>query len=512
VVTCRAGAALLALLIGASAGAPARASCLTSTLTPGDHSFSLSVSGRTRTFLVHVPPSYSKLRATPLVVDIHGYTGNASQHRGVSGFRELSDQAGFIAVWPQGVSDSWNAYGCCGNADSSNVDDVGFMRALVNDLKNRANIDNTRVFVTGHSNGGSMTHQLHCVAADVFAAGAAVAFPLNISASSCSPSRPMSSLHFAAKSDSLVPYNGGGFIGAQSASTSFTARKTVAGCSGSPITTQTFPNGDKCDTYNTCSGGVKVTMCSISSSHYMYDEQNVVEIAPFVWNTLFSQSRMPLPDTDADGVADQDDNCPALANGNQADADGDCMGDVCDGGGSPPPPPPPDGGTCTAGNTGWLNPTAQAADSGGDGNGFESNPTMAMADGGSNMASNMNGGGDRHRFYNYGVAIPAGCSVKGIEVRLDWRVENTLFVSSSMGVDLSANGGSSWSSAKTDSNDTTSEHSVTLGSASDLWGSSAFNATSMGNGTFRVRVTANGDPSQRDFYLDWVPVRVTYGP
>jgi hypothetical protein len=101
--------------------------------------------------------------------------------------------------------------------------------------------------------------------------------------------------------------------------------------------------------------------------------------------------------------------------------------------------------------------------------------------------------------------------VKGVEVRLDWRVDSTTFTSSSMSVNLSADGGTSWSSTKTDSNDTTSEHTATLGSASDLWGSSAFNATSMGDGTFRVRVTANGD-SSRDFSLDWMPVRVTYGP
>jgi polyhydroxybutyrate depolymerase len=498
--------ALLALLLGVAGSGPVSASCLTSTLAPGDHNLSISFGGRTRTFIVHVPASYSKLRAVPLVVDIHGYTSSASAQRDASGFRAMSDQAGFIIVWPQGVSNSWNALGCCGSAQSSGVDDVGFMRALVNDLSNRANIDRTRVYATGISNGGSMSHKLSCQAADVFAAVAPVSFPLNVGSGQCSPSRAASVVHFHGYRDTLVPYNGGGLIGVQSAAASFNTRKAVAGCSGSP-TTQTFSNGDVCQTYTTCNSGARVAMCSLSGDHYLYSSQRTMNIAQYAWNNELSRQRLPMPDGDGDGVADQADNCPAHSNANQADGDGDCMGDVCDGGGSTPPPPT---GSCTAGNTGWRNPTAHGADSGGDGNGFESGAANALADAGSS-ATNANGAGDRHRFYNYGVSIPAGCKVKGIEVRLDWRMDSTSGTNN-MSVALSADGGGTWTGAKTDSVESTSDHTATLGSASDVWGSGSFNATSMGNGTFRVRVAANSDSSLRDFYLDWVPVRVTYGP
>ena len=502
----RAGVVLLAILLGVAGSDPASASCLTSTLTPGDHNLSMSFGGRTRTFIVHVPAGYSKLRAVPLVVDIHGYTSSASAQRDASGFRAMSDQAGFIIVWPQGVSNSWNAFGCCGSAQSGNVDDVGFMRALVNDLSTRANIDRSRVYATGISNGGSMSHKLSCQAADVFAAVAPVSFPLNVSSGSCSPSRKVSSIQFHGYDDTLVPYNGGGLIGVQSASTSFSTRKSVAGCSGTPAT-QTFSNGDVCQIYTSCSSGTRVGMCSLSGDHYLYSSQNTMNIAQYAWNNELSSQRMPMPDQDGDGVADQADNCPAAANADQADSDGDCMGNVCDGSGSTPPPP--GGGSCTAGNTGWRNPGAQSSDSGGDGNGFESGASNAMSDAGSS-ATNSNGAGDRHRFYNYGVSIPAGCKVKGIEVRLDWRMDSTSG-RSSMGVNLSADGGSTWTGTKTDSVESTSDHTAMLGSASDVWGGS-FDATSMGNGTFRVRVTSNSDSSLRDFYLDWVPVRVTYGP
>jgi hypothetical protein len=163
---------------------------------------------------------------------------------------------------------------------------------------------------------------------------------------------------------------------------------------------------------------------------------------------------------------------------------------------------------CSAGDTGYLNATAQAADSGGDGNGFEVNPTYALTDGGF-AAGNIDGPGDRHRFYNYGVSIPGGCAVVGIEARLDWWLDSTSGVNS-MSVELSWNGGTSWTSAKTDSTETTTEHTGLLGGSTDTWGRS-WTASELSNANFRVRVTSNSDNAFRDFYLEWVPVRVYYG-
>jgi hypothetical protein len=164
-----------------------------------------------------------------------------------------------------------------------------------------------------------------------------------------------------------------------------------------------------------------------------------------------------------------------------------------------------------AGDTGLLNPSAQAADTGGDGNGFELNPTNAFADGGGS-ASNVDGGGDRHRYYDYSIAVPDACAVKGIEVRLDWWLSTTLDTNS-MSVELSWDGGTSWTAAKTDAVETSSEHTALLGGAADLWGR-AWTAGELSNATFRVRLTTNCSGlfcPFRDFFLDWVPVRVYYG-
>jgi hypothetical protein len=173
-------------------------------------------------------------------------------------------------------------------------------------------------------------------------------------------------------------------------------------------------------------------------------------------------------------------------------------------------PTPTATAACVAGSTGYLNPSANAADTGGDGNGFELNPTNAYADGGG-YASNINGAGDRHRFYNYGISVPGGCTtISGIEVRLDWWLDRTSGTSS-MSVELSWDGGTSWTAAKTDSTETTSEHTAILGGSTDTWGRS-WTAAELSDANFRVRVTMNSTSGSRDFYLDWVPVRVYYGP
>jgi hypothetical protein len=225
-----------------------------------------------------------------------------------------------------------------------------------------------------------------------------------------------------------------------------------------------------------------------------------------------------VADFDADGVGDASDNCRKAANANQADQDGDLVGDVCDNCPTVSNPSQADAdqdGTgdacdCVAGNTGFLNPTFQAATSGGDGNGFEDTPTNAFADGGATPARNQNGPGDQHLYYGYGLSVPTFCAVKGIEVRADWWLDGN-GGTNSLDLELSWNGGASWTAFKRDANEpTNSSYTVTLGGTTDTWGRS-WTASELSNGNFRVRSRCNGTNSGRDYRLDWIPVRVTYG-
>jgi hypothetical protein len=173
----------------------------------------------------------------------------------------------------------------------------------------------------------------------------------------------------------------------------------------------------------------------------------------------------------------------------------------------------------TKADTGWRSPTANAADTGGDGNGFERWSNRAYADGGGGYAEsrdNGTGGGDfqhtdRHRYYDYNLGVPAGAVIYGVEVRMDWWVSSSSGVNR-LRIDLSWDGGSTWTAVRTDEawpREPTSERSKYLGGATDTWGRT-WSASDFSNGNFRVRVHAYSSDTSRDFFLDWIPVKVYY--
>ena len=162
-------------------------------------------------------------------------------------------------------------------------------------------------------------------------------------------------------------------------------------------------------------------------------------------------------------------------------------------------------------NTGYLSPSAEAADTGGDDNGFEVNPTKAYSDD-SLYASNIDGPGDLHLYYDYGVSLPPSSTINGIRVRVDWWLDG-VGGDNSLGVQLSSDGGASWTALKIDATETTSEHTVTLGGAADDWGR-PWTGDDLSDGNFRLRLTCNcsggAECDSRDYYLDWVAVNVFY--
>jgi hypothetical protein len=171
------------------------------------------------------------------------------------------------------------------------------------------------------------------------------------------------------------------------------------------------------------------------------------------------------------------------------------------------------------GAPGFLSPASSAPESGGDGNGFQTSPLNAYADdvavatdtnsGSGTSTSCTNTGKDRHRFYDYGIAIPAGSATSGLEVRLDARADSTSGAPK-MCVQLSWDGGASWTAAKATGTLTTSLATYTLGSATDTWGRS-WSAADLANANFRVRLINVSSSTSRDFFLDWVAVRPHFG-
>lgn len=174
--------------------------------------------------------------------------------------------------------------------------------------------------------------------------------------------------------------------------------------------------------------------------------------------------------------------------------------------------------TATADSTGFRSPATQAADTGGDGDGYERNPADALAldgriaedrDSGTNTTlSCTNTGKDRHRFYNYGFTIPAGSTINGIEVRLDGELDGA---TGYICAQLSWDGGATWTTHKQTANVGPSPATYTLGSPTDSWGR-AWTTADFANSAFRLRlVSVANDPAAR-FSLDSAGVQVYFTP
>ena len=119
---------------------------------------------------------------------------------------------------------------------------------------------------------------------------------------------------------------------------------------------------------------------------------------------------------------------------------------------------------------------------------------------------------DKHRYYNYNISLPGGVSVTGIEVRLDAFVDAVGANAPKVCVQLSWDGGTTWTTAKQTPTLTTAEATYVIGGVADPWGR-AWTTTNFANTNFRVRVSnvaSGSNANSRDFSLDWVAVRVTY--
>lgn len=244
---------------------------------PGDYDFSLEHDGLMRTYKVHVPPSYKGTTPTPLILAFHGGMGDKEYMANDKYYNLISksDKEGFIVVFPNGASKlrsgkfaTWNAGNCCGYARDNNIDDVGFVKEMINEIQSELNIDRKRIYATGMSNGGMFSYRLACELTDQFKAIAPVAGTENCN--HCVPSKPISILHIHAKNDTHSLFNGGAGPDAfkdKSKVTDFTSvPETISRwvsrnhCNKDPKRVLE-KEGAYCDLYTGCDGNVQVKLC-----------------------------------------------------------------------------------------------------------------------------------------------------------------------------------------------------------------------------------------------------------
>lgn len=172
----------------------------------------LTVGGRDRRALLHVPTSAPAGEPLSLVFVFHGGSGTAENTLELTHFHEVADREGFLVVFPQGVGNSWNDGRITqeSQAHRAQVDDLAFMDALLAELMKKHRADPRRVFVTGISNGGMFAHYLAANRAEKIAAIAPVVGGITVPFNErFKPATAVSVLIIQGSDDPLVPYAGG---------------------------------------------------------------------------------------------------------------------------------------------------------------------------------------------------------------------------------------------------------------------------------------------------------------
>ena len=250
--------------------------------------------GRERHYFFYRPANLGS-KQVPLVLALHGYTEPATDLEGTTRLNDLAATAGFEVVYPQGIQNSWNAGICCGDAVSEKIDDVAFLKALIDKLIAGGGIDARRVFVTGLSNGAFMSYRLACELPDRIDAIVSVAGTMAVT--SCRPAKPISVLEMHGDADDVVPYDGGdtGFGPFPSVHAVIARWLANDQCSTAQATTT---NGTvRTDLWNMCAGGTIVRLDTIAGAGHTWfgadgaaNEPNATQVAWDFFSHLTARS------------------------------------------------------------------------------------------------------------------------------------------------------------------------------------------------------------------------------
>ena len=170
---------------------------------------SITHDGIQRDYILYIPEIYDGNTTVPLVLNFHGFGSSASQQMFYGDFRDIADTEGFLLVHPEGTTFIGNQFWNVGFPGlSSNIDDVGFTEALIDELATLYAIDLDRVYATGMSNGGFMSFLLACQLSEKIAAVASVTGSMTQDTfDDCNAQHPTPVLQIHGTEDDVVLYN-----------------------------------------------------------------------------------------------------------------------------------------------------------------------------------------------------------------------------------------------------------------------------------------------------------------
>jgi len=169
----------------------------------------MPVGGFSRNYVVVVPPATAKPRS--MLIVLHGVNGRGANMRAM-GFEPSAAANGTVVVYPDALGGSWNdgRVGMEPMQPGMVTDDIAFLRALIDEMVSRANVDATRVAIAGFSNGAMMASRVACDMSDRVRGVALVGGTAGTNyAQVCLPTRSVPIVEVHGTSDPIVPYVGG---------------------------------------------------------------------------------------------------------------------------------------------------------------------------------------------------------------------------------------------------------------------------------------------------------------
>ena len=235
-----------------------------------------------RTYYLYAPAESNADSKLPLLLGFHGRTADAQFFRSQSMIDTYVPTEKFIAVLINGYVDpwsSWNAGNCCSPATQNNIDDVGVVSAIIEQTISTFNVDQSKIWATGHSNGGMMAYRLGCDLSEKITAIGIVGGALMDQ--TCNPTKPVSIMHLHGNLDPTVPYEGGGKFETPSIADSVLTLNKAFHCADS--TSELLKPNDAFRKKYTCLGGSEVELANYYDREHEWTLLSTKEILRFLF-------------------------------------------------------------------------------------------------------------------------------------------------------------------------------------------------------------------------------------
>jgi polyhydroxybutyrate depolymerase len=254
----------------------------------------IEVSGLSREYQVIRPVEPAAARLPALVV-LHGINAAVDYEEQRDGLVPVAAQGQAILVYPAGYGQSWNAGVCCDPAMSNNVDDVGFIDQVIQQVADDPQVDPARISLVGFSNGGRMAFQVDCAQPGLVTTVIAV---LAVPVAPCATSTPVSLLQIATADDPEVPYDAGtgADVGLTAVSDVVAAWRVRDGCSDSTTANSTAGQVVTA-TWGGCRWGAQIELATYSSGGHQWQggDGTTPSMARLIWSFAVAAPGLPNP-------------------------------------------------------------------------------------------------------------------------------------------------------------------------------------------------------------------------